>query len=91
MGASWRIGINAEARSPLVTTGIFARSRNPIFLGMRASLLGLFMVLPNAFTLAIFLVGEVLIQMQMRLEESYLSSVHRLEYERYLKVVRRWV
>lgn len=83
MGASWRIGIDAGTQSPLVTGGVFAVSRNPIFLGMRASLLGLFLVMPNAFTLAIFLVGEVLISVQVRLEEDFLSSVHGVEYERY--------
>lgn len=91
MGASWRIGIDAGPRPPLVTSGIFALSRNPIFLGMRASLLGLFLALPNAFTLAILLVAEVLIQVQVRLEESHLSSVHGLEYDQYRKAVRRWM
>ncbi len=91
MGASWRIGIDAGTRPALVTSGIFALSRNPIFLGMRTSLLGLFLVLPNAFTLVILLVGEVLTQVQVRLEESHLSSVHGVGYNRYRKIVRRWV
>lgn len=91
MGASWRIGIGAGSHPPLVTTGIFALSRNPIFLGMRVSLLGLFLVLPNAFTLAILLLGEVLMQVQVRLEESYLLTSHGTAYEAYRKSVRRWV
>lgn len=91
MGASWRIGIDAGSRPPLVTTGIFALSRNPIFLGMRLSLLGLFLVLPNAITLAILLLAEVLMQVQVRLEESFLSSKHGIGYDRYRQAVRRWV
>ncbi|WP_237489227.1 methyltransferase family protein [Tsuneonella aeria] len=91
MGASWRIGIDAGTRLPLVTTGIFALSRNPIFLGMRGSLLGLFLVLPNAFTLAILLVGEVLIQVQVRLEEAHLLASHGPQYEAYRQSVRRWI
>lgn len=91
MGVSWRVGIDAETQPPLVTSGIFALSRNPIFLGMRASLLGLFLVLPNAFTLAILLVGEVLIQMQVRLEEAHLLATHGAQYEAYRQLVRRWV
>ena len=91
MGASWRIGIDAGSRPPLVTTGIFALSRNPIFLGMRVSLLGLFLVLPNAFTLAILLLGEVLMQVQVRLEESFLLTGHGPTYQAYRKSVRRWI
>ncbi len=53
MGSSWRVGIDTVSRPPLVSGGVFARSRKPIFLGMRESLLGLFLVLPNALTLSI--------------------------------------
>ena len=91
MGSSWRIGIDSGTRSPLITSGLFAISRNPIFLGMRASLLGLFLVLPNAFSLAILIAGEILIQVQVRLEEQHLSTVHDAEFQRYRGAVRRWL
>jgi len=42
MGASWRIGIDSARRTELVRTGLFAVSRNPIFLAVRLALLGLF-------------------------------------------------
>ena len=90
MGASWRIGIDKDTPTPLVTRGIFARSRNPIFLGMRASLLGLFLVLPSGMTLAIFLLGEVLMQVQVRLEETHLLGLHGNSFEQYRQSVRRW-
>jgi protein-S-isoprenylcysteine O-methyltransferase Ste14 len=32
MGNSWRIGIDEEKDSALVESGVFRRSRNPIFL-----------------------------------------------------------
>ena len=91
MGASWRIGIDANNRTNLVTSGIFGISRNPIFLGMRAGLLGLFLVLPNALSLAILVIGEVLMQVQVRLEEAHLLSTHGHAYERYRASVRRWI
>jgi len=90
MGSSWRIGVDGGTRPPLVTTGLFAIGRNPIFLGMRASLLGLFLILPNAFSLAILVAGEILIQVQVRLEEQHLSTVHPGEFQRYRATVRRW-
>lgn len=91
MGRSWRIGIDTRVQPPLVQTGLFARSRNPIFLGMRVALLGFFLVLPNALTLAVLAAGEVLMQMQVRLEEQHLTSSLDEEYRRYAARTPRWL
>ncbi|ADY27542.1 hypothetical protein Deipr_2423 (plasmid) [Deinococcus proteolyticus MRP] len=91
MGASWRIGIDRNNRTELIQRGPFALSRNPIFLGMRVNLLGLFLVLPNAATLAVFIAGEVLMQVQVRLEEAHLGSLHGAQYDTYRQQVRRWL
>lgn len=91
MGDSWRIGIDHEHRTSLVRRGVFGRSRNPIFLGMMLTLLGLFLVIPNASTLLSFVMGSVLIQIQVRLEEEYLAGTHGEEYEQYRRQVRRWI
>ena len=34
MGESWRIGVDPDERTELVTAGLFGRIRNPIFTGM---------------------------------------------------------
>ena len=91
MGLSWRIGIDNQHQTELVQKGLFRLSRNPIFLGMRLNLLGLFLVLPNAVTLVILVLGDVLIQIQVRLEEAYLSQVHGEQYQSYCQQVRRWL
>ena len=91
MGASWRIGIDAAAQPPLVRSGLFALSRNPIFLGMRLALLGLFLTLPTGATLAILLLGEALMQVQVRLEEAHLTGALGGEYEAYRRTTRRWL
>ncbi len=91
MGNSWRIGIDANTKTQLVTHGIFAISRNPIFLGMRVTLLGFFLILPNAVTLAILALGEALVQIQVRLEEEYLHQTHGEEYRKYCQRTRRWL
>ena len=91
MGRSWRIGIDHASRPPLVRQGLFARSRNPIFLGMRLNLAGLFLALPNAATLAFFLLGEALIQVQVRLEESHLGMTFGDDYADYRRSVPRWL
>lgn len=91
MGASWRVGIDQNRPTALVRSGLFSLSRNPIFLGMRLNLLGLFLVVPNAVTLAILVAGELLMQVQVRLEEAHLSSLHGQRYTEYQRQVRRWL
>lgn len=91
MGSSWRVGIDRATRTELVQAGPFAYSRNPIFLGMRVNLLGLFMVLPNAVTLSLVIAGELLMQVQVRLEEQHLKALHGQSYEEYRQRVRRWL
>ncbi len=91
MGASWRIGIDARHATALVQHGLFRVSRNPIFLAMRVNLLGFFLVAPFAATLAILVAGEILMQVQVRLEEQHLQALHGEAYERYQARVRRWL
>ena len=91
MGLSWRIGIDEKNRTGLVTQGLFALSRNPIFLSLRITLLGLFFYSPNALTLALASVGEVMMQLQVRLEEQHLLGQHGEVYATYCQKVRRWM
>lgn len=90
MGLSWRVGLDADAPGPLVTKGLFARSRNPIYLSMRISLLGLLCVQPHAGTLVIWACAEVLLQVQVRLEEPHLTALYGHAYAHYSERVRRW-
>lgn len=91
MGTSWRVGIDVREPTALVEHGLFSRSRNPIFLGMRVSLLGFFLLLPNAVTLLTWVLGEVLIQVQVRLEEAFLTATKGDAYRAYTRRVRRWL
>ena len=91
MGRSWRIGIDTGEQPPLVRQGLFARSRNPIFLGMRINLLGLFLALPNAATLVALTLGEVLMQVQVRLEEQHLEGCLGDSYRAYRAATPRWI
>jgi protein-S-isoprenylcysteine O-methyltransferase Ste14 len=83
MGESWRIGIDEEYRTPLVTSGVFGWSRNPIFVGMKITLLGLFLIIPNPLTLPAFVMGVVLIQIEVRLEKDFLGRTHGEDYKHY--------
>ena len=90
MRDSWRIGIDEENKTELVTNGFFAISRNPIFLGIMIANLGLFLVLPNAFTLLIIALSTVSINTQIRLEEDFLLKEFGEEYKTYRNRVSRW-
>ena len=91
MKNSWRIGIDTETKTELVTTGLFGLSRNPIFFGMILSLLGLFLTTPNALTGLFLVLGYILIQIQIRLEEEFLTKEHGQIYEAYKQKVRRLI
>lgn len=91
MGNSWRIGIDTEQRTKLVQGGVFRLSRNPIFVGMMVTLLGLFLTIPNVATLITLVVGVILIGIQVRLEEEHLARAHSQEYLQYRGRVRRWL
>lgn len=91
MSSSWRVGIDHSARTELKTNGLFSISRNPVFLGMLVTLTGIFFILPNAITLLVASASVMLFQVQVRLEEEYLSKTHANTYIVYCKKVRRWI
>jgi len=90
MGASWRVGIDHARATALVSHGLYAWSRNPIFLGTRVALLAALSMVPTAITLAATVALEVLIQLQVRLEEQHLLQLHGDSYRAYCARVRRW-
>jgi protein-S-isoprenylcysteine O-methyltransferase Ste14 len=89
MKNSWRIGIDKDTKTELVTSGLFTISRNPIFFGMILSLCGLFLTTPNGLTALFLILGYVLIQVQIRLEEEFLTKEHGQKYFDYKQKVRR--
>jgi len=91
MANSWRIGIDENNKTKLVTNGFFSLSRNPIFLGMMIANIGLFLVIPNAFTLLIISLSTITINTQIRLEEEFLKRKFESEYLDYTEKVRRWI
>lgn len=90
MGSSWRIGIPAEATA-LRTDGPFAVSRNPIFLGMLAFVVGLVIWSPSAVTIGFLAAAYISLEVQIRSEEAFLERAHGQSYRDYCARVRRWV
>ncbi len=90
MGASWRIGVPAEGPGALVTHGLFAWSRNPIFAGLLGTLSALFLWSPHIGTAALLAATWSLTLVQVRLEEEALREKHGDGYEFYAARVGRW-
>jgi len=91
MANSWRIGIDDKNKTKLITNGMFSISRNPIFLGIMIANIGLFLVIPNAFTLLIVSLSTLSVNTQIRLEEEFLKREFGKEYIEYAEKVRRWI
>lgn len=92
MGDSWRIGVDPEERTALVTQGPFALVRNPIFAGMLPASIGLTLLVPNAVALAGLGALLIALEIQVRLvEEPYLRQVHGQTYDDYARRVGRFV
>lgn len=92
MGDSWRVGVDPDERTALVTGGPFALVRNPIFTAMLVTAFGLALMVPNALAV-IGAVGLLVgLELHVRLvEEPYLSRVHGDTYRRYADRVGRFL
>jgi protein-S-isoprenylcysteine O-methyltransferase Ste14 len=90
MGASWRVGID-DRPTLLVTGGLFAVSRNPIFFGMFLTLAGVVLIAPAPWTLIGSAVALILVSLQVRLEERNLLWIHGDAYRAYAAQVGRFV
>lgn len=91
MKDSWRVGIDTDTETELITTGVFRYSGNPIFLWMILSMVGLFLVTPNIISLTSLITGSILIQIQVRLEENFLEKQYGTKYREYKSSVRRFL
>lgn len=90
MGASWRVGVPKEGPGELVSRGLFAWSRNPIFVGLLTALLALLLWSPTVLSAAVLTGAWTLTLVQVRIEEEALRETHGDAYERYAAEVGRW-
>jgi protein-S-isoprenylcysteine O-methyltransferase Ste14 len=92
MGDSWRIGVNVSERTALVTAGVFAWVRNPIFSSVLVASVGIALLLPNWWALAGVVVLVLGLELQVRsVEEPYLRRVHGDAYREYAARTGRFV
>lgn len=90
-GASFRVGIDDKRPDKLITTGVFAWSRNPIYVAFWIILLGQFLVFPNVAVLLYLVGATALFHRQVLREEAYLAPRYGAEYTAYCRRVRRYL
>ena len=91
MGSSWRVGIDIDRRSAMVTGGIYRWIRNPTYLGLHLMNLGLWLIWPTTLVAAYAMLFFVVMDIQVRAEEEHLASSHGDAYHAYAARTWRYV
>lgn len=91
MGSSWRVGIDSERPSVLVTAGIYRWIRNPTYLGLHLVNLGLWLIWPTTLVAAYVVLFFIVMDIQVRCEEEFLLDLHGDEFRIYLSHTRRYL
>jgi protein-S-isoprenylcysteine O-methyltransferase Ste14 len=90
-GDSFRVGIDEKKPDKLVTTGMFAISRNPIYVCFLMFFTGLFFIHRNIVIAVATILFALVIHRQVLREEKFLESHYRAVYSEYRRKVRRYL
>lgn len=92
MRDSWRAGVPKDEKTELVTSGIYAYSRNPAFLGFDLIYLSILFMFFNWELFLTTLLAIVMLHLQIvNVEEDFLVKTFGEEYLEYRKKVCRYV
>lgn len=81
-----------KGASTLLQSGLFAFSRNPIYLGFALTYLGFATAMDSPLALAMIVPCLIVIDRYVIVrEEAHLSAVFGAEYDAYRRKVRRWL
>lgn len=81
-----------QPTSQVITTGVFAISRNPLYLGAALLFCGVALMMNALWTLATLLVSLVVCHYVLIVpEENYLAAKFGEEYKAYAATARRWL
>ena len=90
MDASWRMGIDRNEPGPLVTTGLFAYSRNPIYLAFDMMFIAAFLIHGRIIFLVVAAAFILLLHGIIRREERFLIEHFGDEFRAYCDRVGRY-
>jgi protein-S-isoprenylcysteine O-methyltransferase Ste14 len=91
MGKDWRMDVDLHQKAALITDGLFAYIRHPIY---AFSILLMFcsaIIVPTAPMIAIAVIHVALMNVKARNEERHLLTVHGDAYARYLRASGRFI
>ena len=85
MGKQWRIGVDPDEKTELVTAGIYGKIRNPIYTGCIVFGTGLLLLAPHVLFLISGIVGYLAVRAYVTvIEEPYLIKLHGNSYRQYM-------
>jgi len=90
MGRNWRMDIS-DSNTALVTEGLFARIRHPIYAFSIAMMIATAIVLPSVAMITIAAIHVVLMNVKARREEAHLARLHGDAYARYVERTGRFL
>jgi protein-S-isoprenylcysteine O-methyltransferase Ste14 len=85
MGDAWRIGVNREEKTALVTCGPYRWIRHPIYAFQVLLLAGAAALLPTVLSVAILAIHLVCVRFKAADEEAHLLALHGESYRDYLR------
>lgn len=91
MKDSWRAGIPENDRTAMITTGIYAVSRNPAFVGFDLMYIGVLLMYCNPLTAVFSLFAIITLHLQILQEEQYLTGAFGTAYQKYMEQVHRYL
>lgn len=91
MGSAWRIGVDPDEKTVLITKGLFRYVRNPIYTGLFIGCIGLLMISPSVILLIGLILGYIAVELFVRkVEEPYLLEQFGPEYQSWYRSTPRY-
>jgi protein-S-isoprenylcysteine O-methyltransferase Ste14 len=90
-GDSWRVGFDVRTPGALVTTGIFAVTRNPIYVFLDLWFLGIFLINGTLIFLIFAVLTVAAVHWQILKEEDFLLKLYGQPYRNYCARTGRYV
>lgn len=82
-GNSWRVGFDRQTPGALVTGGVFAFSRNPIYVSMNLWFIGVALINGTLFFVAFAVLAAAALHWQMLREERFCTELYGAPYAEY--------
>jgi protein-S-isoprenylcysteine O-methyltransferase Ste14 len=90
LGEAFRVAL-PQAKTKLVTTGIYRYIRNPCVLGADLFALGTLFIAPSLLALLAVVLNLIGYHLKVQAEEVYLLGAHGAEYEAYCARTERYL